>query len=612
MNQFSKKTDTLLLSLSILFFIIAAVFTLCSSQFIDWGYDFLAQKILHREFDLEKWMPTISSILLAPLLCIVAVNALLFPKYRENSKVILILVLLAVILGSIVYTTASTTDAHVNSDLASEYLLAKQCFLEKSILPLGWHYSTEIYIIGKHLVYAPMFLFTDNLTVVKTLTSLFCCFVLFGACWYVCTQLIIKELWIKLLACTMIISPFSSLTWYVLQWGTFYIPHVVFSLFYIGLFLRILQEFEVGTVKRIPIVLFSCLAFLSGLSTIRYILNFQFPLAMVMVIAKVFEKQSNIADVKMFWLKDKRVFFSMLGLLLGGLGYLANNLVLQRLYSFSEWNTIAFCQLGDVSFLDIFRATLQVFGFQEKISVMTPLGIINILIYVMLLVIVVSLFRALKTKIHPFQKIFLQFFISSFLFNVFIYLNTEFIFRYLVNILVLVVPCVAIMMSTKELTSNTKYAIGVLCSIVFFTCSFATMQSQFATNANEDKEAVRDFLLSQDYQFGYGTFWNANVFNYLTNGKIDMGNIDKSNNEKGVAVITREYEYDNWLTPERYYSNDYENKPIFLILSQAEYEAARDNATLMVGKEVYSDQYYKVFEYQSHQAFKESFAGNEF
>ena len=55
MKQFSKKTDTLLLSLSILFFIIAAVFTLCSSQFIDWGYDFLAQKILHREFDLEKW-----------------------------------------------------------------------------------------------------------------------------------------------------------------------------------------------------------------------------------------------------------------------------------------------------------------------------------------------------------------------------------------------------------------------------------------------------------------------------------------------------------------------------------------------------------------------------
>ena len=162
----------------------------------------------------------------------------------------------------------------------------------------------------------------------------------------------------------------------------------------------------------------------------------------------------------------------------------------------------------------------------------------------MLLVIVVSLFRALKTKIHPFQKIFLQFFISSFLFNVFIYLNTEFIFRYLVNILVLVVPCVAIMMSTKELTSNTKYAIGVLCSIVFFTCSFATMQSQFALNANEDKVAVRDFLLSQDYQVGYGTFWNANVFNYLTNGKIDMGNIDKANNEKGVAVITREYEYD--------------------------------------------------------------------
>ena len=331
-----------------------------------------------------------------------------------------------------------------------------------------------------------------------------------------------------------------------------------------------------------------------------------------MIIAKVLEKKNDITNIKVFWIQDKRIYYSVIALFFGGFGYICNNLVLQKLYSFSEWNTIAFCQLGDVSLLDIFRATLQVFGFQENISVMTPLGVVNILVYVMLLVIVVSLSKLVKIDINPLQKIFLQFFISSFLFNVFIYLNTEFIFRYLVNILVLMIPCIAIIMSSVMISQNMRYAVGVLCSIVLFTCSFATMQNIFISNENEDKMAVRDFLLSQEYEFGYGTFWNANVFNYLTNGKVDMGNIDKEYDEAGVPIITKEYGYDNWLTPKRYYSNDYGNKPIFLILSQAEYENAKDNATLSVGKEVYSDQYYKVFEYPSHQAFKESFTGNEF
>ena len=611
MNYFSKKTDTLFVCFSIVFLVITVVFTLGSNQFITSGYDFLSQKVFHREFDLEKWLPTISSLLVAPLFVLIVVNAIIFPKYHESSKILLIVALLVVMLGSIVYTVAMTTDAHVNSDLAAEYLLAKQCFLEKSILPLGWHYSTEIYIVGKHLISAPMFLFTDNLTVIKTLTSLFCCLILFGSCWYVLSKLEIQKLWIKLLACTMIISPFSYLTWYVLQWGTFYIPHVVFTLLYVGLFLSLLKQSYGGMVKKTTIVLFFGLAFFSGLSTIRYILNFQFPLALVMVIAKVLERKNDITNIKLFWLSDKRIFYSITGLFLGGLGYIANNLVLQRLYSFAEWNTITFCQLGDVSLLDIFRATLQVLGFQENISVMTPLGIVNILVYVMVLIIVVSIFKLLKVNFSSLQKIFLQFFISSFLFNVFIYINTEFIYRYLVNILVLLVPCIAIIMSTDILSRNMKYAVGVLCAIVFFVSSFSVMQNRFAMNTNNDKVAVREFLVSQEYEFGYGTFWNANVFNYLTNGEIEVGNIDSKTNEDDIAVLADKYGYYNWLTPKRYYSNDYENKPIFLILSQAEYEIAKDNATLSVGKEVYSDQYYKVFEYPSHQAFKESFAGNE-
>lgn len=608
---FSQKVSVILVACSAIVLLLGTVIILNSSQFVQGLYNFLSQKVFHREFDIEKWLPTMESIFLIPLFLVVVVNAILFPKYCVKYKMALLCILLVDMLVVIVFTTATTTDAHVNSDLAAEYLLAKQCFLEKSILPLGWHYSTEIYILGKHLISAPMFFFTENLTVIKTMTSLLCTLVLFGSCWYLLSKLDIKQLWVKLLACIMVISPFSGLVWYVLAWGTFYIPHVVFSFVYLGLFLELMRQSNALNVKKLTLGTFLAISFLCGLSTIRYIMNFQFPLALALVLSNAFKKGSDIADIKRFWLEEKSVFYSVVGLITGGLGYLFNNIVLQRLYSFREWNTIAFCELGTVSFLDIFRAVVQTVGFLEGVSVFTPSGIINLLIYIAILVLILFLVKASKVDIPRNQKILILFFFSSFLFNTFVYLNTEFIFRYMVNILIIIVPCIAVLISSDAISSYKKYGLGVVWSIVLFVSAFATMQSNLNGDSNTSKYPVRDFLLSQDYEFGYGTFWNANVFNYLTNGKIEVGNLDTHDNEDGVAVVPKEYGYYNWLTPKRYYSNDYGNKPIFLILSQAEYENAKDNATLSVGKEVYSDQYYKVFEYPSHQAFKESFAGNE-
>lgn len=88
-----------------------------------------------------------------------------------------------------------------------------------------------------------------------------------------------------------------------------------------------------------------------------------------------------------------------------------------------------------------------------------------------------------------------------------------------------------------------------------------------------------------------------------------MGNIASDDNDEGIAVIAKEYGYYSWLTCKGYYTHDYGNKPIFLILSQDEFEAAAENAAVLAGQEVYSDDFYRVFEYPSHQAFKESFAG---
>ena len=71
--------------------------------------------------------------------------------------------------------------------------------------------------------------------------------------------------------------------------------------------------------------------------------------------------------------------------------------------------------------------------------------------------------------------------------------------------------------------------------------------------------------------------------------------MDNYNNEEVVAIITKKYEWYNWLPQNRYYSHDYGEQPIFLILTQDEYELAKDDTVVLNGMEVYSDDFFKVF-----------------
>ena len=123
---FSQKVSVILVACSAIVLLLGTVIILNSSQFVQGLYNFLSQKVFHREFDIEKWLPTMESIFLIPLFLVVVVNAILFPKYCVKYKMALLCILLVDMLVVIVFTTATTTDAHVNSDLAAEYLLAKQ------------------------------------------------------------------------------------------------------------------------------------------------------------------------------------------------------------------------------------------------------------------------------------------------------------------------------------------------------------------------------------------------------------------------------------------------------------------------------------------------------
>ena len=608
MQEFNKKQSIIFISISAFFLIACTILISFSHEFINTSYIFLSEKVFHRSFDLEKWQPTIESFFLIPLFLLITVNALLFPKFNDKTKVFQLSVFFAAVLFSTLYCIATRDMQHVDTDLASELLLAKECVLEKSFWPKGWNYSTEIRLLNTQLITAPLFLITNNWTIAKAFTSFFSMLFLFFAVYYVLLQLNIKKFWIKYLICILAVLPFSNISWYVGAWGTYYIPHAIFNLIYVGTFIKLIKNKSINHNKA-TLIFFYIWAFLSGVSSIRYIMIFVFPLALSMIVSKCLEKDSSctINNFEEFWKNTDSVRISTIGLLLSGAGYVFNNLVLQRIYTFSEWNTIAFCNLGDIKLRDILHSLLAFWGYQDHIAVLTPNGIINLLTYAIIILTAVFITVSLKDTLSKEYKIFLVYFITSFGFNTFVYLHTELIERYYYPILIPVFACFAIILSSSKISNLKKYAFGTILGITIFTSSFTTIQNKLNTDKNIEYHNVVDFL-NKNYDFGFASFWNTNVITYMTNGKVEVGNLYRTK-ENGNEIFTKSFKYATWLTPERYYKNAEKDKDahIFLLISQAQYKVNSTNKAVVKGKEVYADKYFRVLDYNSYNDFVKSF-----
>lgn len=613
MNYFSKKTATVLTVLSIAALILSALLVLFSNQFVDFFYTILSQKVFHREFSIEKWLPSIASFFLAPAFAVIAFNALVFYKYPTKEKIILISSLLGIVMLMIVYTAYTATMQHVNSDLGSETWLGKICAQNHSFWPLDWYYSTEIRLLNTQFFSTLGFLITDNWNAVKAIQSFCTCAVLLFAIFYLLNQLEIKHWWLKFLISVLSICPWSYNAYYVGAGYNYYVPHAVMSIIYVATFIKLTCHSETLKSPRtysLLRVFFFIWAFVSGLSSIRYIMIFVFPFAIAMIILETTssERKVNITDFKGFWIENKSIFYSIAGLILSGFGYICNNLIFRHFWTFSEWNSMGFNHFGDTSLRDIWSGIIKIFGYNEGIAALSPGGAINVLAYIAVIMLAAFIFSGLKKNLPKSNKILLFFFVATMIFNTFLYIHVDYIARYYYPIIIYVLPILAILLSNAQLSDLKKYFLGLVWGTLIVTSTFATLQNELVTDDNKDKYAVTQFLLENDYDFGYATFGNATVFTYLSNGKIEMGNLKKAIDHGPHITITPTYKYDTWLTPKHIYSDEnHKDKKVFLLVTQDQYNQGRDLKVFATGTLVYEDEWYRIYDYENHATFKKAF-----
>ena len=185
----------------------------------------------------------------------------------------------------------------------------------------------------------------------------------------------------------------------------------------------------------------------------------------------------------------------------------------------------------------------------------------------------------------------------------------DYIARYFIMEIAFIPTIFAIIIDDVSFYSIHKYILGVSGAIVVLGGSFTTIQTVLSNDRNTNRYAVLSFLEKNNFNFGFATFWNANVLTFISNGKIEIANIGKDKVDDTEKIVLKNYySYEKWLTPVRYYTDTYrQHKKCFLLVDTQEYGTSSSNKVFSGGSMVYEDAYYKVFEYSNPQTLKNSF-----
>ena len=599
-------------ALSLAGLVIGGAVVLLTPQIVRWLPEFLETNVFHRTFDHAAYFESIVSLISFPIFIAIVVTSLVFLKFSDRQKNVLILAYIVCAFFVTAYVTYHYVgiNSYWFNDDVSEILLARECFLQKSFMPRSWYYSTEIRVLNTQLIATLLFFFTQNLILIKTITATVTLAVLFLSTLFLVSSFKIEKKWLVLLCGLLVVCPVSYPMWGLVHFGSFYAPHIAICFFYVGLFLR-LSFADISLLRRkIFAGLFLFFAFCGGLGSIRYFLNFIFPLAAVVIGRKILlqYRATNALRARALFEHDRETFWAGLGCAVCVLGYVVNTLVLANLYSVKNYNKIRFLPLGEATVTGVIDMILEVAGYNSNASVFTPAGFATVLLAVVAVVGTILFVVHIRRENSVAEASFLRFVVFLCAFTLYINICTEMVARFLCTTIVIFVPVLALVLRDRRIPGLHRYVLGVSFVILVLTNAFGSWS---VFQSKDDTAGLRktcDFLVEKEYSFGYAFFDYANPAWFLSNGKLEVAILKDTEADDGSKILSDSYWRSKWLTPRRYYDPGYngENR-VFLLMAADDVKNTPDNPALLRGNVVYDADGFVVYDYETHAAFINSF-----
>ena len=478
-------------------------------------------------------------------------------------------------------------DNLMHSDMAAEVILSKLLADEGKLLSTNWFYSTEIRIVYTQLIMTPLFWFLSDFGTVKLVSLIICNILLVAAFCFAARRFGLKQgsMW---LALALLLAPLSNEYLDMMFLGCFYTAQVICTYLVIGFFVK--NEPSKKWVLWLRVTLLCISALVLGFSGLRYLASLYLPLlAAILISYGVDARQERGRKLSMGLLLSA----AMTGF--AGVGFLINKFVLAVHYSFDNTSSVSFVPLSEVPerFLASIRMMLEFFGYRQ-LEVVTPLGMVNAVKFAFFVFVIYVVYYLTKHRYELLdvkQRLLLYYFYVCFLLNWYMLVFTDVLqqYRYWIPVYVTAVLLMGIYFKTAVHKSGFfKPAMTALAVLTVLSSLYGELWQDTKYNDCEKRYGYMEFLEEGNYTFGYATFWNSSVTEYLSNGEIHVGNLGGKN---GVSAP---YE---WLSPKYYYEEGYHTGKTFLLLAKTEEPAlfSGDITVMQDSVKVYEDEYYVIY-----------------
>ena len=423
----------------------------------------------------------------------------------------------------------------MDSDMASEMVMANHIASSGQLFPTDWFYSTEIHLLNNlPIFFVPFFRFIDSWHWVRLLGTVCAYGCLLLSFYYLCSQLKLQRCFP--FAASAFFLPLSDIYAYVILIGCYYLPYAILSFLFLGMLIHC-----VNTSRKVPhsllLVAVGILGFLLGMTSLRMVLQLILPVTIAaFLLYCVFPLNSNK-------LQTKQLFsISVLCLMLSGIGYLFNSKILSRFFVFQQYEDIIFTEIHFSVVVELLNDFLNHLGYQSG-GMLFSSALLRAVLCLILLFLSITGIIALwgKSKCCSLEwkdslpvvvcfsgLLFLVLFSSA--------STMPYSSNYLIPSMVLIPVTITISIVRLQWSKQIKKALVVVVMLLLLFCGVDTCRTYSRGEDSRELQQISASLVQDGYTEGYSTFWRGNLVTELSDGKLDMRVWDTSDHMDITSV----------------------------------------------------------------------------
>lgn len=453
--------------------------------------------------------------------------------------------------------------ALLDADLAAEPLLAREIWIQKSLIPQNWIASSEVRIFTVTSFASLLYGICSDANLAMGISSVIFGILILSAFYYLLTSLKVSKMGVAvamtLLFCFPRAIAFQDLLW--LKVG-YYATHILFLFLSIGLYLRLIEEKSLKKISlRVMVGITIVMSFVLGCMSVRTFL---------MTVAGLL----GCEGVRMFFLllknrKEKGFFKKLFIEERYSIIYVACILVVNLVGMSMPVSTntpvsLAWRSSFDNLFQDVIPAIVECFGFHLD----RPWNLLDSLTLIFLVLAVV--YGIYVMFVHRDEKkvsfVWIAVFSACALNGALCITTMKAVFRYSCGTLFCVVVILTLLLDQlRGKVIWLKYLLLVMI-LVFAFSNYKDLYLDVVTgndNENPEYQQIIDWMEENEYYYGYAEFANANTITTYSDGKVQVSGI--ADGSFGIC---------KWLTSTNWYVPNLPQKmPTVYIISKSRLEA---------------------------------------